>query len=231
MDLLKVLCFLILILIVGCTPYEFEPPPPSPYPLQIEITPSMRTIYQELLYNCASYNSEFVLILDTTPYSQLDLENTDMIIQLGEPEDGLTNFTYQFRQEEIILITSPDINPAILSPEQIKEQYTAMKPDFSIWTYPEGHEMERLFSHLILDGVALSPYSQLVPNPEAMLETINGGYNSIGYILNSFTNEFTNQISVDQSIQDSLTQPVLLISKREPVGDVREFIACLQETD
>jgi len=207
---------------------QLDPPPPSPYPLHIGITPSIRGLYQEDLYRCASNNSDFVLILNTTTSRKLDLDSSDMIIQLGEPERGLSFFAVQIGWEEIVLISSPDTDISNLTLELVKEQFTALKPQYSVWTYPRNHEIERYFSKLILHGQDQSPYSQLVPNPEIMIDIINETEKSIGYTLKSYLNGEMEIIPIDPVVQESLKQPVLLIMEQEPEGEIKNFISCVQ---
>ena len=228
MKLIRRWCFTILLVSTGCAPIQLDPPLPSPYPLHIGITPLIRDLYHEDLYRCAANNSHFVLILDTTPSRKLDLESSDMIIQLGEPDGGLSYFAAQIGLEQIVLIASPDVDVSFLTVELIKDQFTALKPRYSIWTYPANHEIEQFFSKLILHGEDQSPYTQLVPNPEAMIEILSSTETSIGYSIGSYIDDDLEIIPIDPALQDSLKQPVLLITKQEPQGEIRNFVSCLQ---
>jgi len=228
MKVIRRLCITLLLVSTACAPIQLDPPLPSPYPLHVGITPSIRDLYHEDLYRCAANNSHFVMILDTTPSRKLDLESSDMIIQLGEPEGGLPFFAAQIGLEQIVLISSPDLDVSFLTVELIKDQFTAMKPQYSIWTYPKNHEIEQFFSKLILHGENQSAYTQLVPNPEAMIEIISSKEKSIGYSLKSYIDGDLEIIPIGQALQDSLKLPVLLISKQEPQGEIRNFVSCLQ---
>jgi hypothetical protein len=203
---------------------------PSPQPLRIEITPSLLPIFQERLNNCAKENSGVAMILQVTPYQALDLKETDIIIQIGEPDMGISGYALQIGWEEIVLVASPDVEIDKLDMDGIKAQFTASKPQMQIWTYSEKHEIKRIFDEWFLLGEKTSPYGQVVPNPGEMLNSILIETNSIGYLPISWASEDIQIIPIQPSVQETLRQPVLALTNHNPEGQMLIFLNCLQDS-
>jgi hypothetical protein len=222
-----IICILIL---AGCASPTILDAPPTPLPLFIDITPSLFPIFQERLNNCALENEGIAMILRVVPRQILDLEEADIVIQIGEPDLGFYGSAIQIGWEEIILVASPDVEIDNLGVDQIKELFTSLKPQMQIWTYSESHEINHIFVEWFLLGERESPYGQVVPNPGEMISSIQTSTNSIGYLPKSWVVNDIQTISIYPLVDENLRQPILALVNQNPKGQVRIFLNCLQNS-
>jgi len=216
--------------LVGCAPPTVYYALPSPQPLFIDITPSLLPVFQKRLNNCALENSGIAMVLRVTPYQALEMKETDIIIQIGEPDMGISGFAIQIGWEEIVIVASPDVEIDNLDLDQIKELFTSLKPQMRIWTYSEKHEIKRIFDKWFLKSEKTSPYGQVVPNPGEMINSIQTATNSIGYLPKSWAVNDIQTISIYPLAEENLRQPILALVKQNPEGQMRIFLNCLQNS-
>ncbi|MFN2150367.1 MAG: hypothetical protein ACK2T5_02140, partial [Anaerolineales bacterium] len=129
---------------------------------------------------------------------------------------------------QLVLIAHPDLSPASLDQDTILKNYTALSPDFQVWTYPSGHELRTLFERDFLASKTQSPEAMIAPGPAEMLAAVSQNPTALGYILDSWVTSELVTIPVDSATQLALRQPILAITRGDPQGVLREYLACMQ---
>jgi len=222
---------IILISLPACLPFNIDPPPPTPTNLTILYTPAISWI-QENIHACALAIPEVAIATQVLPVKFLEFGAAEVILKLGPaPEDQFDGaHVTVLGQEQIVAIASPDITPGQIEFPDVKNLYTTHPPEFQVWQYPLDSELRELFNDYLLFGENTTPHALLVPDPEAMLDTINSHPNSVGYIPRSIlSDEYTLSVS-DAGAPGGFTQPILSYTAVEPVGNARLFLHCLSET-
>jgi ABC-type phosphate transport system substrate-binding protein len=101
-----------------------------------------------------------------------------------------------------------------------------------VWIFPEGDDARQLFDSVILDGYQLTTVAQLAPDPQAMLEAVSDDPAAIGYLprrwLKGNSGDKVRALPINQTLADSLRQPILALSGAEPEGAMRTLLICLQ---
>ena len=116
-----------------------------------------------------------------------------------------------------------------ISLEDLTEIFAEAPTQYEVWAFPRNQPIRELFDRVILKGTKLTPYAQLVPNPEAMLKIVSSQENAMGYLPDSWVTGNVTIVELDKQFQSSLRLPVLGITDQEPVGVVRSLLVCLQE--
>jgi len=226
--MLRFLWILIIWMAVGCTSLQLDSPPPSPQPIRVSTTPVIFPVHQELLNYCSIQNPEINMILDIQPDTLPKDGTVDIAIIIGEPEtwDGIT--AYQLGWEDIVFITNVDSKVNLRKLESIRGYFTATQPIYNIWTYPQGHPLQKIFGEVIMGEENISPYAIIAPNPGEMLDAITQDSNAIGYIPGSWLTDDIKTITIDPSIQEALRKPILALTSQKPDPLIQNFLACLQ---
>ena len=214
----------------ACSEFRILPSPSPPLLVHVGITPSLTFFFQEEVKNCALQIPEIALELDVIPRRDLNLDEFDMIIQIGEPALEINGFSYQIGWEEIILIAGSNINVFDLDKQSINHIFSSPQQEIDIWTYPEDHEIRNLFNHAF-EIKENTPFGRIAPDPEAMLESIDQNQNAIGYIPSSLYSGEIQVISLEDMEENLLLYPVLVLTIQEPKDQAALFINCLQQED
>jgi hypothetical protein len=224
----KSVWLLILFPLIACEPFHKAPPPPSPSPIHVQIPLTLKPAYEEILGQCNAKITELAIFLDVVPEEDLSLESSDMILRMGESKEITTDFAFQIGWEQVILIASPDVEIEKLSISQIRKLFTSSPPPLNIWTYPDNYEINRYFKESFIGDLEISGYAFIAVNPGEMVESIRSEPNSLGYIPKSWLIDDVQEISIDQTTQELMTYPVIILTNHKPEGPVTEFLVCLQ---
>jgi len=228
MRIKRTLLFLVLMNLVSCTQFQISPSPSPPIIIHVGITPSLVPSIQENLVFCASNTPGMGVILDLIPKKDLSLEDSDMIIQIGDPAMDINGFAYQIGWEEIVVIASADLHLVLNDKESIKEIYSSYQPELNILTYPSNHEIRNLFDQ-IFEIEETTPYGLVVPNPTAMLDSIDQNQNAIGYVPASWITQEIHTVALDSMESKDLLFPILVLLEKKPHEPTITFIGCLQQ--
>jgi hypothetical protein len=224
---------LILLLIItstllACSTIELLPTPPPPRPLFIGITPSLFPNYQEAIVECGNGFPDLASIIDVLPAQALDLNRSDIIIQLGEPSEITNRVLVQIGTEDLVVITAGISESESITVNELRKIYTSKTPDIQIWTYPENQEIRKLFDRIVLGEKTESPYGQIVPGPEQMLIEIKRNPGSLGYILHTWITDDVSTFELDSQVNITLQQPVIAQAKKDADKKILNFLGCLQ---
>jgi hypothetical protein len=216
----------ILFLLAACAPFDYSPAPNPPQPFTIIHTPALAWM-QDTLHLCATANPKIALRVEELPVSALEIGAADAILKLGTNPEELINNAHAtlLGWEYITIISSPDISPSQLELPDLKILYSTVEPTYQAWIYPQGSELSTIFRQQILADEATSPHLLIAPDPQAMLEAISTQPNSVGFLPQSWLAE---GVALN-NIQGDYRQPILALTKSEPVGLTVEFLKCLEE--
>jgi hypothetical protein len=221
----KLVFMLALSQIAACSPLVERNALPSSIPVSVSIPAEIHPQYQERLIDCAAKQPEVALLINEDSNHQ----SPDLRFQLGESEDDFSGFAALLGWENIVVIANSQTNIDKISPADLAEFFTETPTRYEVWAFPRNHSIRELFDRVILKGSELTPYAQLVPNPDAMLEKISSEENAMGYLPDSWVTGNVTIVELDRQFQSSLRLPVLGITDLEPEGVVHSILVCLQE--
>jgi hypothetical protein len=205
-------------------------------------TPEVVSVYSSLaaepwlseFYDCAAGQANIVLSRVDDP------DSAQIAVRIGEPE-FLSSFAYQIDEENIVVIMN-NARPAVVNLQQIKGMFLGQITNMNqitlewgkahleqsgevhVWVFSPDDDVQQVFDKLILDGRPIISSAKLATTPQEMLEAIQNDLSAIG-VLNQRWNP-NNDVYEEAIIA---TVPVLVMTKSEPQGVVKELIACLQK--
>ena len=222
------LALLLTFAISACTSVAISTPPPSPQVFLLRVSSSLPPDFFNKLDSCAANNPEIALIVESSSSDSFGEPGNSVEILVGEPAGDITSYANILGWEELVVIVHPAVSPAGWTLSRIQETFRDPPTGRIVWTYPQGHELRRVFDQSVLDGQPTSPEAFLVPNPKAMLTSISSNPGSIGYIPRSWLTERVLRLPLDEIPQSKLRIPILAITPREPTGLLRNVLVCLQ---
>jgi hypothetical protein len=169
-----------------------------------------------------------VLLVQVKPHNSLNPLTSDIVIQLGEDNLAEDHFPIQIGWGQLVPIANPDLPLNALDQDVILENYTALSPDLQVWTYPPDHELRILFEGGFLASAPLSPAAMIAPGPEEMVAAVSREPTALGYVLDSWVTSELNTIPLDATLRAALRQPILAITRENPQGVLKSYLACLQ---
>ncbi len=227
----KYLFILLIILATACSGPLEATPRPTPEAVFVAHTPSARPV-REALNACANAHPEIALVVEEIPAGFIDLEEVDLALRLGEP-DEMPNFAAPLAGERILIITHPS-NDILdqLNADDLEAIFSGRFRQWSkvggeelaiqVWAAPEGDEVRRAFVAAWPEGGSVTPLANLAPDPSAMLEAVSADPAAIGFLPQSWA---TGEV---RTLELGLTLPVLTLSAQEPEGAARILMLCLQ---
>ena len=243
---LIVLGLLFLSLIIGCQKDslesfgEFEPEI-----IVLQVTPALEHWLPKVA-GCSKDIPEFGAITRVKPRAELTLQESDLILRLGERMDD-DPYVAVMGVEEIVVVAGKDVPLSALNleilqaifageigdwaeiPGVLDEQVREPEPIKPL-TYPPGHEVEILFKHAYLHDMAISTSVQTYSTAAFLEELLSIHPTGIAYLLKSQMPKDlrTLQIITDEPIANQ--QYVLAITSKAPEGRLKALLVCLQNT-
>lgn len=218
------------ILISACSPFVTRTPPASPQPIQVAFTTTLFPLV-ERLHQCALQHPEIALITHQTTIIGLEETGADLVLWMGEPPQGPYKNAFKLGEDSIMIIAGTNVTLQNLSADQLRDLYIDPGSTYQIWTYPSGHELRNLFDKVIMEESTTNANALLAPNPAAMIEAIAADSLAVGFIPASWLEADIQTLTVNEALQTALSQPLLALSLREPAGNLRTYLSCLQAID
>jgi len=225
----------------GCQPLAAAPLP-TPQAIRVQISPSLRP-WTEDLHACASGLAGAGLVLDEIPASGMDPLQADLSLRLGGSV-GENIYAAAIGEEEIVMVVHPS-NPmdelafadlqgmyagSVGSWEEISGSPASLAGQpIQIWSYLPGEDTRSGFDAAVLSGRDTAPVVNLAPSPKAMLEAVAGSPSAIGFVPGRWVDETVRPVAVDLP-GEALREPVLALSAKEPQGQPRQLLLCLQKS-
>jgi phosphate transport system substrate-binding protein len=173
------------------------------------------------------------LIVEEVPASALDLQTTDLAIQLGEPPI-LPPFSALIAWDEVVLVLHPSNPVSYLTTEEIENLFSGQIDnwgqirgthlDVQVWVGMNGDEAHHAFQSYFLSDASLLSTAHLAPGPQAMFEAVSSEQGAVGYLPQSWVTNDVNVLPLD------IRLPVLALANAEPMGAPRMLLSCLQDS-
>ncbi|MGE5376265.1 MAG: hypothetical protein ACM3XO_14500 [Bacteroidota bacterium] len=203
--------FVVLFTISACTP---TPAPATPAIIPVYSTSAAQP-WLSALYDCSGTASVL---------SRVDDPNAaDLVLRVGEPE-AFDSPAYQIDTEEILVVTQRQSPVQNLSVEEVRKLFSGLgDPKLQIWVYSSGEDVQEVFDRLVMHGERIAPSAHLAVDPQQMSDTLISEPNAVGIVPRHWKAGDAREVF---SLPDV---PVFAIMPREPQGDVKALIACLQK--
>jgi hypothetical protein len=202
----------------------------------VAYTPSLRPVRQAL-HDCALALPEIALIVQETSFPYLLEGTADLYLWMGEPPET-TKFVYPIASERVVVIVHTDNPVDRLETSALRAIFTGqirnwdevggLDHQIEVWGYPDGDEIQQLIDQVVMNGETYSSWAWLAPDPEAMQQAIRENTPAIGFIPQAWLSDQYKVLKLSPELQETLHQPILLLSKNEPHGSVRSLLFCLQ---
>lgn len=199
--------------------------------IKIGTIPSLYPVLIDKFSACEQKIRGVVILVNVHPNQALHTDHSDIIFQIGTLGLDGNTFLYQVGLAEIVIIAHPALIIDTLDSDLVSVYYTTPQTNIQPWTYPHNHELRLFFDNIFLKSGEPSPTVHIAPGPIEMNEAISNNPNAIGYTLRPWLTEGVQEISLSTTIQDSLTQPILAVTNKNPQGIVKEFLACVQSSE
>lgn len=198
------------------------PQPPTPQVVSVYSSPATQP-WLTNLYDCAAKSSVTIRLSDSE--SAFDIR-----LQIGA--SSVSSFAYQIDTEEILIVTQRQSPVQNLTVDQARELFQGLgDPSVQVWVYASDTDVQQVFDQFVMNGRSVTSSAKVAVSPQQMSDTLNNEPNTVG-ILPKHWNPST---SSGQGVGDSRfvytipNVPLLAIAKVEPVGAVRELLACMQK--
>jgi hypothetical protein len=216
---------------------------PQPETIDLQITPAIEH-WLPLVADCAADIPEFGVFTHVLARAELSLEESDLILRLGERLET-DPFVAVMGVEEIVVVAGEEVPVSVLSLESLGAIYGGQISDWAdipevdgdangqggpilSLTYPEGHEIEILFRRAYLDDAPILTQAQVFSTVAFMQTWLAEHPAAIGYLLESQVPEGMRVVPITSEDPIPSAQYVLAITPGEPEGRLKALLACLQ---
>lgn len=202
---------------------------------------------------CAGTLGDFGLVTNVVPTASLSDANPNLVIRWGAPDDLITP-SYQIGTDSLVLVVNT-ANPLVKMKASIAQRVFSGKyetwgdlreacPDcfdknydgsldgssIALGFYDGSEDIQTVFNRLVMNGQpAASAGAALIPDPQAMVEFLQGDRAAIGYINAGAMEEGLKEVILTDIDSAALEQPLLAISQSTPEGASRELLICVQK--
>jgi hypothetical protein len=205
------LLFIVLFSVSACTS---TPLPATPTMISVYSTSAAQPWLYEL-YDCAGTTSVVSRVDDPA--------SADLILRVGEPET-LDSPAFQIDTEEILVVTQRQSPVQNLSLEGVQSLFSGGgDPSLQIWVYSSGEDIQDVFDRLVMSAGKIASSAHLAVDPQQMSDTLVNEPNTVGILPRHW------KAGDSREVFSLPPVPVLAITPKEPQGDVRALIACLQK--
>jgi hypothetical protein len=238
-------CLIMLGVLVACAPE----PPAVAETMQLEIvdlqvTPAVEH-WLPRVAACAEGIPGFGIFTQVRPRADLSLTESDLILRLGNRLET-DPFVAVIGKERIVIVAGEDVPVSSLSLERLQAIFAGEithwgevveLPDraerkgtpIQVLAYPEGHEIQILFSQAFLEDEPVQAAAQVFSTVEFLQKMIEMYPNAIGYLLESQLPDGMRTLRLSPEVEINRgDQLVLAVAEREPEGQLRQWLLCLQ---
>lgn len=209
-----------------------SPPAEPAAALRIAISPAAQPV-SSAVANCAPGGEDLFMSIDVRYPSVVELEEYDLFIRLGEPQD-LPAFAAQLAWERVVVVLNSD-NKVNLTITQVADIFSGRVANWSelggqdgaiaLWVGPASDETRQAFEERVLLGSPVFGAANLAADPQLLLDAIAADPFAAGLLPAAWADESGQQIEL------GLDLPVLAISDQEPSGAAALLLACLQSAN
>jgi phosphate transport system substrate-binding protein len=187
---------------------------------------------------------DIALFFVDSPTPNLNIQSMDILLEMGNPS-VLPNTLYvsQVGWEQILVVVNKDNPISRLSTGEIQAIFSGQAPSWEngsgtpiqVWIFPSEDPIRTLFDSLVMKSERITSQAMLAPDLQAMLEAVAADANSMGYLPESYLIDAdiylvgkVKTLQLDQTLQDDLHQPIIVLTMGEPQGVMRDLLVCLQ---
>ena len=239
-----ILLVILSLCLVSCgTPLRSEP---LPTPVSVSVAyPLFLQPSADRVIECAIQQHPMSLFLTSLPAAQVNLPGPLLQLQLGGAIPGGSN-AYQIGEEEISFIVNPENPTTQLSTDQLLAIYSGKQlhwdfgkhPFIEFVSYPAEDTLRTLVKSTLPGMPRISFRAEIVSSPRVILDTVIYHTEAIGYLPNSWLNNLNDVmegqvkvITLEPSLTESLTQPVLAIANEPLSPELQLLLGCLQQPE
>lgn len=168
------------------------------------------------LYDCAAAQNNTVLSRVNDP------SIADIALRLGEPE-VLSVPAFQIDTEEILIVTHRQSPVQNLTLDEARTLFTQGDPSVQVWVYASDEDVQQVFDQLVVEGRNVVSSARVVVSPQQMSDALVNESNAVGILPRHW------KVGDVRDVFSVATVPVLVITRSEPQGVLKEIIACLQK--
>jgi len=240
--------FLLWVLLLGVC-FACTPAPPiieetiQPEIIELQITPAVEHWLPKVVL-CTEDIPNFGLFTRVVPRAELSLEESDLILRLGERLDD-DPFVAVMGVEQIVVVAGDNVPVSSLSLDSLQAIYAGQitqwgevpeanegvdgkEAPINVVSYPEGHEIEILFKRAYLNDEPIQSNPQVFLTVDFLQKVMESSPYALGFLLESQVPEGMRIISITDEEPIHSNQFVLAITARAPQGRLKELLLCLQ---
>jgi len=193
---------------------------------------------------CAEPITDFGVYVEIRPPEDLTLDEADLILRLGEPQEDDPYITL-LGTEKIVLIAGEEVPLSTISIESLQAIYAGQIKNWQdvpeirdagveinqpihAFSYPKGHELRKLFIKDILETNEMSQNIQVFSSLEVLQNGLEEYPFGIGYLLESQVPEGVQTMTITNF--DSAVYYVLGVTGQGPEGALKQLLLCLQNS-
>ncbi len=193
---------------------------------------------------CAEPVMDFGVYVQVRPTEELTLDEADLILRLGEPQENDLYITL-LGTEKILIISGEDVPLSSISIKslqaiftrqirnwqdvpEIRDEGIEINQPIQAFSYPEGHEIRNLFLKDFLETSEISTHLHVFSSFDVLQNLLEEYPFSIGYILESQVPVGVKILSITDLDSQSIQHYVLAVTGQEPQGALRQLLLCLQ---
>jgi len=241
--IIAVLAGLLLVLLAACSPTSATEETTLEI-VHLQTTPALAHWLPKAA-ECAGAIPNLGLVSEIAEPSALSLSSTDLILRLGPPQAD-DPYTAVMGMESFALVAGDQVSLDSLSVESLQSIFAG---EWTLWsevqeadspadtehplilfTYPNGNELEELFSQTYLNGKAPLGNYQRYSSPDKLADLLAANPYGLGYTLASQAPAGFRTIPITGIETDSAFY-VLAVTAAEPADDLRQLLLCLQNPE
>ncbi|HEX8993445.1 MAG TPA: substrate-binding domain-containing protein [Anaerolineales bacterium] len=215
----RLLVPLAVFILSGCA----SPPSPAVTPQLVNVFVTSAT-YPRVseLYACAPPS----IVL-----SQSDPASAAFTLRLGEPSPLLLP-AFQVGTEDVLVVNHPGAGVGALTLEQVQGLFSGRIANWKevggndlpvqVWTFSPEEDIQQVFEGLVMNGEPVTSLARLAVSAQAMSDGVGSTPGSTGYLAGRWKAGNTREAL------KAATVPVLIITRSQPEGPLRDLIGCLQ---
>ena len=181
------------------------------------------------LYNCAGNT---VLTADSRAADFLDLQATDLVLRLGQPEN-LTSSAYRIGTDNLLVIVNPQNPVKKLDASQVRGLFSGQIQDWKdaggsdspaqVWAFSKADDLQTIFDQNVLNSSPVTPAARLASSPDEMIQAVSRDVNAIGILTGRLKTSSVSEVFTVTNV------PVLVLTRSDPPGGITRILSCLQK--
>jgi PBP superfamily domain len=181
------------------------------------------------LYNCAGNT---VLTADPRAADFLDLQATDLVLRLGQPEN-LTSSAYRIGTDNLLVIVNPQNPVKKLDASQVRGLFSGQIQDWKdaggsdspaqVWAFSKADDLQTIFDQNVLNSSPVTPAARLASSPDEMIQAVSRDVNAIGILTGRLKTSSVSEVFTVTNV------PVLVLTRSDPPGGITRILSCLQK--